>query len=217
MRKSIKEFTKVCAEVLPICEPVYEFGSLQVVGQEKFADLRPLFNGKKFIGSDMQAGTGVDIILNLHNINLPSESAGTALMLDTLEHVEFPEKAVNEIYRILKPEGILIMSSVFNFQIHNYPNDYWRFTPGAFKSLLKSFQHTYVNYAGEENSPHTVIGVGFKGGVSKEEIDSLDLKLEIWKKYWSNPVRSWQGRRIGILVPPILLTFYRTIKKIIIK
>jgi hypothetical protein len=38
MRESIKEFVKICAETLPIIEPIYEFGSLQVPGQEGFAD-----------------------------------------------------------------------------------------------------------------------------------------------------------------------------------
>ncbi|MFQ5929050.1 MAG: methyltransferase domain-containing protein, partial [Acidobacteriota bacterium] len=104
MRESIKHFVKICAESLPISDPVYEFGSLQVPGQEDFADLRPLFPSKKYVGADMRDGPGVDTILDLHDINLPSESVGTVLMLDTLEHVEFPRKAVEEIYRILKKD-----------------------------------------------------------------------------------------------------------------
>ena len=74
-------------------EPIYEFGALQLPGLEEFADLRPFFRGKSYVGCDMREGRGVDKVLNLHNIDLPDESVGTVITLDTLEHVEFPHKA----------------------------------------------------------------------------------------------------------------------------
>lgn len=79
--ESITHFVKIGAETLPISESICEFDSLQVPEQEGFADLRPLFPGKKYVGADMRKGPGVDIILNLHKINLPSESVGTVLIL----------------------------------------------------------------------------------------------------------------------------------------
>ena len=84
---------RIAAESLPIRGPVYEFGSLQVPGQEGFADLRPLFPDKEYVACDMRTGPGVDQILNLHGIDLPPESVGTVLCLDTLEHVEYPRTA----------------------------------------------------------------------------------------------------------------------------
>ena len=44
MRESIKQYVETVAETMPIAEPIYEFGSLQVPGQEGFANLRPLFS-----------------------------------------------------------------------------------------------------------------------------------------------------------------------------
>ncbi len=187
MRESIKQFVKIGAETLPISEPIYEFGSLQVPGQEGFADLRPFFPEKKYVGADMREGPGVDIIINLHKINLPSESVGTVLILDTLEHVEFVRKAIEETHRILKPNGILIISSVMNFPIHDYPYDYWRFTPEAFRSLLKPFTSSFVDFAGESNFPHTVVGIGFKDSISKDTMDEFMRRFKYWKAYWRNP------------------------------
>jgi len=40
MRQLIKEFVKIVAEISLDLEPIYEFGSLQVAGQEGFAGLR---------------------------------------------------------------------------------------------------------------------------------------------------------------------------------
>lgn len=172
MRPSIKQFVKICAETLPIQAPIYEFGSMQVTGQEIFADLPPFFPYMKYIGSDISPGPGVDIILNLHEIDLPSESVGTVILCDTIEHVEYPRKALSEIYRILKPDGILIITSVMLYNIHAAPNDYWRFTPEGFKSLLSEFESSYVDWNGKEENPHTIIGVGIKKEYSFDQLIS---------------------------------------------
>jgi len=224
MRELIKQFVKICAETLPISEPIYEFGSLQVAGQEEFADIRPFFPGKKYIGADIRKGPGVDVILNLHKINLPSESTGTVLILDTLEHVEFVRDAIKEVHRILRPTGILIISSVMNFPIHDYPSDYWRFTPEGLKSLLKPFDMSFVDFAGENNFPHTVIGIGVKGSISKYYIDKFVRKIEHWKLHQSNLSKKAHQKStsehgwiklIKLFTPPvfmpILLNIYRKI------
>ena len=208
MRESIVEFVKISAESLPIFEPIYEFGSLQAPGQEDFADLRPLFAGKKFVGADMREGPGVDVILNLHHIDLPSESVGAVLVLDTLEHVEFPRKAIEEAYRILIPNGILVISSVMNFPIHDYPYDYWRFTPEAFRSLLKFFSSSFVGFTGEGNFPHTVVGIGFKGLIQENIMEEFMRRFKQWEEYWTYPALSgWKGL-VKLFVPPILLKLY---------
>jgi len=212
MRESIKQFVEIVADTLPISEPIYEFGSLQVPGQEGFADLRPLFTGKEYVGCDMQEGPGVDRILNLHKIDLPSETAGTVLMLDTLEHVEFVRKATEEAHRILKSDGILVITSIMNRSIHDYPYDYWRFTPEGFKSLLKNFESCIVEFAGDKLFPHTVVGVGFKGETPKNHVDDFMMKLEDWKNRWHEPAgRSWETF-VKWIAPPIFIDIYRRIR-----
>ncbi|WP_195576037.1 class I SAM-dependent methyltransferase [Paenibacillus sp. 1001270B_150601_E10] len=182
MRQIIKDLVAICAGTLPYQEPVYEFGSYQVAGQEVFADLRPYFPGKTYVGCDMRPGPGVDLVLDLHNIALPDETAGFVISMDTLEHVEDPRLAMQEIHRILKPNGIALISSVMNFPIHDYPNDYWRFTPQAFASILKPFDTVITNFAGDEIFPHTVIGIGIKGNfVPPAVLQLLDQYLLQWR------------------------------------
>lgn len=181
MRQSIKDFVSIAAASLPIHEPIYEFGALQVPGQEGFADLRPLFPGREYVGADVRAGLGVDVLLDLHDIDLPAESVGTVLCLDTLEHVEYPHRALEEIHRILKPAGLAVISSVMNFQIHDYPQDYWRFTPEAFRSILKPFVGSFVGFAGDEGFPHTIVGIGFKGPVTR--LAEFLSRYEDWRNH----------------------------------
>ena len=206
MRRAIKDFVQIVASTVPVKGPIYEFGSYQVATQEGFADLRPFFPGMEYIGTDMREGPGVDIVLNLHDINLPADSVGTALCLETLEHVEYPHKALQEIHRILKPEGMVVISSTMFFPIHDFPFDYWRFTPEAFRSLLKSFDGVFVGYAGDVTFPHTLVGVGFKGQVP--DLYRLQNQYAKWA-YPQNP------ENIGIirkmfrqLTPPIMYTAF---------
>jgi SAM-dependent methyltransferase len=183
MRQIIKDYVSVCAAFLPYREPVYEFGAYQVAGQEGFADLRPFFPGKTYIGCDMRPGPGVDLVLNLHEIDLPDETAGCVLSLDTLEHVEEPWTALREMYRILKPNGIVVISSVMKFPIHDYPHDYWRFTPKAFESLLKPFDGAIVDYAGDTDFPHTVVGVGIKGHLAQSKVKAFKDYMIKWREH----------------------------------
>ena len=162
MRDNVKAFVKDVAELFQIHEPVYEFGSLQVPGQEGYADLRPFFPGKRYVGCDARLGVGVDQIDDLMRLSLGDETVGTVLILDTLEHVENCHLAMEEVCRVLRPEGILAISSVMLFPIHEYPCDYWRFTPEGFRLLLQGFQTALISYEGEPEIPHTVFGLASK-------------------------------------------------------
>jgi SAM-dependent methyltransferase len=205
MRQCIKDFVSIASVTLPIKEPIYEFGSLQVPGQEGFADLRPLFPNAEYIGCDMRSGTGVDEILNLHDIDKPEESVGTVLCLDTLEHVEYPYNALKEIHRILRPDGIAIISSVMKFRIHSHPYDYWRFTPEAFKSILKPFSSSFVGFAGEPDFPHTVVGIGFRG--QKPDLKMFEDQYMLWHERQAPTQQSQRHFRefVKLFVPPIFI------------
>ncbi len=170
MRDNVKAFVRDVAELFEIHEPIYEFGSLQVSGQEGYADLRPFFPGKAYVGCDLLMGIGVDCIEDLMGLSIGDETAGTVLILDTLEHVENCHRAMEEVYRILKLEGILAISSVMLFPIHEYPSDYWRFTPEAFRLLLRPFQTALISYEGEPEIPHTVFGLASKSRLPEDAV-----------------------------------------------
>ena len=84
---------------------------------------------------------------------------------------------MSEIHRILKPGGMVIMSSVMKFPIHDYPSDYWRFTPKAFELLLRRFAVYEVAFDGDPEFPEGMYGFGIKGGRSSLLSDFyIDLK-----------------------------------------
>ena len=59
---------------------------------------------------------------------------------EVLEHTLNPFAAIKEIYRILKPSGVLLLTVPFNFRIHGPLPDCWRFTEHGLRELLEEFE-----------------------------------------------------------------------------
>jgi SAM-dependent methyltransferase len=59
---------------------------------------------------------------------------------NVLEHVEEPYKAVAEMYRVLKPNGLLYVALPFLYPFHDSPNDLHRWTDEGIKRMLKQFE-----------------------------------------------------------------------------
>ena len=64
------------------------------------------------------------------NKNLPFENNvfDTIILSDVLEHIQDPILLWNEMNRILRKDGILIMNVPFHYWIHDSPFDYYRYT-----------------------------------------------------------------------------------------
>jgi SAM-dependent methyltransferase len=163
MRDAIRTFVREVAEAMPIGGPIVEIGARAAPGQKEVSDLRPLFDGHTYIGCDVQDGSGVDQIEDVHALSFDDDSVGMVICADTLEHVADPIRATREMHRVLKPGGVLAASSVMFFPIHEHPWDYWRFTPEGFAKLFEPFDSRLIMYQGWEELPETVLGVGVKG------------------------------------------------------
>jgi SAM-dependent methyltransferase len=78
------------------------------------------------IVADIQQGTG-----------LPAASFDTIIVLDVLEHLRYPQRAVAEIKRLLKPGGLLFVTVPFFYPRHGV--EYYRFTEWALQDMLEGF------------------------------------------------------------------------------
>jgi SAM-dependent methyltransferase len=165
-------------------EPIVEFGSLQVEnGQPN--DLRPLFAGREFVGTDLREGPGVDRVEDLRRLTFGDGEVGTAICLDTLEHCADPLSACREIHRVLADGGVCVISSVMLIGIHAYPSDYWRFTPEGFRVLLDPFDDVDVAGMGHPDHPFFVFGVGTKEralGLALDDLPSLKAAQDAFER-----------------------------------
>ena len=73
---------------------------------------------------------------DLINPVFPSKTYDVVICQQVLEHVKNPFKAMETLSRLLKPGGVLIVSTPFLLKIHAAPNDYWRFTIEGMHVLL---------------------------------------------------------------------------------
>ena len=164
-------------------EPIVEFGSLQYPEHGLEGDLRPLFEGRDFTGTDMTEGPGVDRVEDLRKLSFADGSVGTALCVDTLEHCADPPAACRELCRVTAPGGLCVITSVMLFGIHGYPNDYFRFTPEGFRAMLDGFDDVWVAGIGHPDIPRWVVGVGVKDrklDLSLDKLPSLTLAQRLY-------------------------------------
>lgn len=57
-----------------------------------------------------------------------NECMGGAMLISVLEHLEDPQLALSEAYRVTKMGGYLLIATPFSFPVHGFPADYRRWT-----------------------------------------------------------------------------------------
>jgi len=78
--------------------------------------------------------------ITMTNNSLTDGMFDVIVCTEVLEHTLDPFSAADEIFRLLKPGGILLLTVPFNFRIHGPLPDCWRFTEHGIRELLKKFK-----------------------------------------------------------------------------
>lgn len=86
--------------------------------------------------------------IDAHNLPYTNESFDAVFCNQVLEHVKRPWVCVKQFHRVLKPNGIVIISSPFIYQEHHHPIDNWRFTTDGLKILCEDFSEILVAHKG---------------------------------------------------------------------
>lgn len=105
-------------------------------GRGKYKDL-VLSSADKYTGCDYYKYDNVDVMSSAENTPFQDGQFDTIICLQVLEHVLRPHKVVNEIARILKPGGYLLLSAPWLHPYHGEPDDYFRFSKDALVYLLE--------------------------------------------------------------------------------
>lgn len=70
-----------------------------------------------------------------------------------IEHIFYVQKAIDNMYDSLKPGGILLIHSIFDYPIHFEPHDYWRVTEFGLRKLLERFTELKIDSHGPKKKP----------------------------------------------------------------
>lgn len=88
--------------------------------------------------------TRPDIYGTADTLPLKDASVTTVLLLDVLEHIKAPQKCMEELYRVLSPEGILIIKIPFLYPIHDAPLDFTRWSEYGLLELLETHKFQLI-------------------------------------------------------------------------
>jgi SAM-dependent methyltransferase len=117
---------------------------------------------RSYVGLDTPAST-----LSLADVvgfadNLPFEDCcfDTVLCSSVVEHLAAPQKAIEEMFRVLRPGGHLILTAPQMWHLHEEPWDFYRYTIFGLRHLVQDAGFEILretSYAG----PWSMLGVFF--------------------------------------------------------
>jgi SAM-dependent methyltransferase len=85
---------------------------------------------------DLRSAT-IDVQGDAHALPFPDASFDCIVCADVLEHLQNPELALEEMYRVLRSQGVLIISVPFFLNLHEEPYDFGRYSIYGLRSLLQ--------------------------------------------------------------------------------
>lgn len=114
------------------------------------APYRELFGHCEYVTSDwaqsMHAeARQADIIAPIDALPVADGSFEAALATQVLEHVARPGAALGELHRVLAPGGRLWLTTPFLWELHEEPNDFFRYTGHGMTVLLEDAGFTDVS------------------------------------------------------------------------
>ncbi len=105
-------------------------------------DYKDHFAKQRYVGLDLGIGdtawnySRLDVIANLENLPFPDAAFDACINIVTIEHVIHPQRVLCEISRTLRPGGRLLLVAPLEWEEHQQPHDYFRYTRYGLELLL---------------------------------------------------------------------------------
>jgi len=149
IRNNVSDFIKYQANI-------FDSSSVKLldIAPQDHAGARQFFIKSQLLTADINEKSGANYIIDIcqnNEVNVPSATFDIIVCTEVLEHTLNPFAAINEIYRLLKHGGVLLMSTPFDFRIHGPLPDCWRFTEHGIKALLNDFETIEITALENEN------------------------------------------------------------------
>ncbi len=106
----------------------------------KNAPYQQAIGATRYLTLDIDPACEPDVCCDLHDLDAPAASFDTIIATEVLEHLYEPQRAIDEMHRVLKPGGVCLLSTRFIYEYHADPQDYYRFSKDALAYLFRSFE-----------------------------------------------------------------------------
>ncbi|MDA0837842.1 MAG: methyltransferase domain-containing protein [Planctomycetota bacterium] len=101
-----------------------------------------------FVETDISIGPRTMMVCDAHDLPFEAETFDGIIIQAVLEHVLDPFRCVEEIYRVLKANGIVYAEIPFMQQVHGNRYDYLRFSHLGLLRLFRKFEEIVSGAAG---------------------------------------------------------------------
>lgn len=140
---AIEDAVAAFAGALPAGASVLDAGA----GEGQY---RRYFTGRRYLGVDLAVGDAgwdysrLDTLADLNALPFRDGAFDAALNIVTLEHVTQPARVLGEIARVLRPGGRLLLVVPQDWEVHQSPHDYFRYTRHGVRHLLEQAGFTEI-------------------------------------------------------------------------
>jgi SAM-dependent methyltransferase len=93
-----------------------------------------------WVETDVAPGERAEMLCDAQQIPFEDETFDAVVAQAVLEHVADPERAVAEIWRVLKPSGLVYAETPFLQQVHAGAYDFTRYTHLGHRRLFRRFE-----------------------------------------------------------------------------
>ncbi|MCC6588013.1 MAG: methyltransferase domain-containing protein [Bryobacterales bacterium] len=132
----IEQAAATFSQALPAGSRVLDAGA----GELRYAQL---FRRHKYLAVDLAIGDPqwdygkLDCVADLSALPLADGVCDACVNIVTLEHVAEPAQVVRELARVLRPGGHLLLVAPMEWEVHQAPHDYFRYTRHGLTYLLE--------------------------------------------------------------------------------
>jgi SAM-dependent methyltransferase len=113
----------------------------------------------EFVETDVVFGPRTQVICDAHDLPFADRSFDGVVVQAVLEHVVDPVRCVEEIYRVLKEDGLVYAETPFMQQVHLGRYDFTRFTHLGHRRLFRRFAEVD---SGATAGPGTVLAWSYE-------------------------------------------------------
>jgi ubiquinone/menaquinone biosynthesis C-methylase UbiE len=109
--------------------------------QKQMKQYKDLFEDKKYFSVDYEYHYRPTVVGDAHQLPIKSNSVKAVVCKAVLEHVPNPRRVVDELYRISRKGGKVLVYVPFLYPYHGdkYYKDYFRFSHDGLKELFKEW------------------------------------------------------------------------------
>ena len=104
------------------------------------------------VATDVYASPNTCLLADAHCLPFKNEVFDGVWITAVLEHVLEPHVVVEQIYRVLKPGGLIYAETPFMQQVHEGPHDFTRFTRSGHRWLFRKFDQIDAGILGGPGS-----------------------------------------------------------------